>query len=358
MKKTKLNNSSGGGGGSPEADALTRFCECPICGKRVIIELCSKHLDTECTGLKVEAVPAASPRDGPGTAESQPPPTLTSASSALEVPDGPAPREKPAAGSPSLGSPVGGGNGRSYTDGCAPVPPKPAVGALETTSDPGRPGDNPGCSATAGSEASSEGTASNPLAPASGSTAAKSRMFRRRKASSGAPPPLGGTRKGAAGETAAAAEARSMTKCPVCGQNVQADLCSWHLDHECAGVNPAPAAASPVCEGKGAGRVGGNRREAGGGSEEATRKEDAGSEATGGLNALAAELTCPVCLCVFEDVHSLPCSHRFCRECIMGCFKSSKRQECPLCKIPAWKRDLTRDVSLQNIILAYKRMAT
>lgn len=38
-------------------------------------------------------------------------------------------------------------------------------------------------------------------------------------------------------------------------------------------------------------------------------------------------------LCVFEDVHSLPCSHRFCRECIMGCFKSSKRQECPLCKV-------------------------
>lgn len=38
-------------------------------------------------------------------------------------------------------------------------------------------------------------------------------------------------------------------------------------------------------------------------------------------------------LCVFEDVQSLPCSHRFCRECIMGCFKSSKRQECPLCKV-------------------------
>ncbi|CAM9826789.1 unnamed protein product, partial [Hapterophycus canaliculatus] len=75
------------------------------------------------------------------------------------------------------------------------------------------------------------------------------------------------------------------------------------------------------------------------------------------LNALAAELTCPVCLCVFEDVHVLPCSHRFCLECITGCFRSSKRQECPLCKIPAWKRDLTRDVPLQNIIVAYRRMA-
>lgn len=34
-KRTKLNSSSSGGGGSPDADAVTRFCECPVCGKRV-----------------------------------------------------------------------------------------------------------------------------------------------------------------------------------------------------------------------------------------------------------------------------------------------------------------------------------
>ena len=40
-KKAKLNNnsSSGGGGGSPEADAVTRFCECPVCGERVRIRV-------------------------------------------------------------------------------------------------------------------------------------------------------------------------------------------------------------------------------------------------------------------------------------------------------------------------------
>ena len=95
-----------------------------------------------------------------------------------------------------------------------------------------------------------------------------------------------------------------MTECPVCGQNVQADLCSWHLDHECAGVNQVPAASSLVCEGRSTGGVGGHKSEtreggagggsAGGGSDEAARKKDADSEATGGLNALAAELTCPV----------------------------------------------------------------
>lgn len=41
----------------------------------------------------------------------------------------------------------------------------------------------------------------------------------------------------------------------------------------------------------------------------------------------------PRSLCVFEDAHTLPCSHRFCLECITGCFRSSKRQECPLCKV-------------------------
>lgn len=62
-----------------------------------------------------------------------------------------------------------------------------------------------------------------------------------------------------------------------------------------------------------------------------------------GISPLTCDFPCLSCpptlapcarsLCVFEDVHSLPCSHRFCRECIMGCFKSSKRQECPLCKV-------------------------
>lgn len=45
-------------------------------------------------------------------------------------------------------------------------------------------------------------------------------------------------------------------------------------------------------------------------------------------------------LCVFEDAHTLPCSHRFCLECITGCFRSSKRQECPLCKVGKPNHDL------------------
>eukprot|EP00903_Cladosiphon_okamuranus_P009192 g8779.t1 len=354
VKKTKLNNGSGGGGGSSEADAVTRFCECPVCGKRVIIELCSKHLDTECSGLKIDETPPEPPRDGPGTAESISSATTPSASLAPVVSKKSSPLERPAISAPTLGSPVcGGGEGNtSDTDDPAASPPKPVVAALRTIDNPGRPCETPGCGASAEAEASDQGAARDPLTSAAATAATKSTASRR-KASSGAPPPLRSGRKGAAGATAAAEEEKAMTKCPVCGQSVQADLCSWHLDHECAGVCPAPAAAaSSVCDGKSTGGDSSRSKREAGGEEGA-----AGNEAKGGLNALAAELTCPICLCVFEDVHSLPCSHRFCRECIMGCFKSSKRQECPLCKIPAWKRDLTRDVSLQNIILAYRRMA-
>ncbi|CAM9308817.1 unnamed protein product, partial [Laminaria digitata] len=51
-------------------DAATRFCDCPVCGKRVIIELCSKHLDTECRGSDTitdlsSSPPPSAPTDRP-----------------------------------------------------------------------------------------------------------------------------------------------------------------------------------------------------------------------------------------------------------------------------------------------------
>lgn len=268
---------------------------------QVIIELCSKHLDTECSGLKIDEAPPVPPRDGPGTAESLPSATLASASLSPAVSEKPAPLQQPAASVPSLGMSVEGGEGkRSDTDDPAALLSNPlmTVAALRTIDNPGKPGKTPGCSASAEAEASDKGAARNPLTSVAATAATKSTASRRRKASSGAPPSLRSGRKGAAGATAAAEE-KAMTNCPVCGQSIQADLCSWHLDHECAGVSPALAAASSVCDGKSTGGGSGSTREAdggegGGGSEEAARKKDAGNEATGGLSALAAELTCPI----------------------------------------------------------------
>lgn len=91
-----------------------------------------------------------------------------------------------------------------------------------------------------------------------------------------------------------------MTACPVCGKHVRADRCSWHLDNECAGANSAPAAL-PSCEAKnteGAGasnEVGGEAEKGGGADGEGgVPKNGVGSEVAGGMNALVAELTCPV----------------------------------------------------------------
>lgn len=266
---------------------------CVPCAQ-VIIELCSKHLDTECSGLRIDAGPPVPARDGLGSVESLLEATFTSASSALAVPEGPAPHQQPAASAPSLGSPVGDGKGRSDTDSRAASPSQPAAAALPTIDDPGGLGKTPDRSAIAEGEASSKGAARPPLTSAT--AASKSAVCRRRKSARGGLPSTRRGRKNAAGATATAG-GEAMTTCPVCGQNVQADLCSWHLDNDCAGVNPSPA-ASPVCGGKSTavGGGGGNKTgaAAGAGSEKATPKKDAGSEATGGLNALAAELTCPV----------------------------------------------------------------
>ncbi|CAN0496400.1 unnamed protein product [Ectocarpus sp. 12 AP-2014] len=339
---TLLNATTAAGGaragGAENAEAVTRFCECPVCGKRVLIELCSKHLDTECNGLdatppaatETAKSPLSAATEGRGAAGPLPPAT-------------PPPPALPAVSNQSVlaSRPPEEGKG---DDGRARTAARVAKGV------PRGQGQQPSGDATsAGDDASSARAAASTFPALAESPAFVTAAAAAAAATAAKPAASSRTRKLGRKRGAAAA---AMTSCPVCGKQVQADLCSLHLDTDCSGVKPS-----------GGGRKEEVRDEVGSGngaeadSGKAVPKKDAGSEAAGGLNALAAELTCPICLCVFEDAHSLPCSHRFCLECILGCFKSSKRQECPLCKIPAWKRDLTRDVSIQNIIAAYRRMA-
>ncbi|CAM9495520.1 unnamed protein product [Ectocarpus sp. 6 AP-2014] len=328
---TLLNATTAAGGsragGAGNAEAVTRFCECPVCGKRVLIELCSKHLDTECNGLdatppaatETAKSPVSAATEGRGAAgplpPATPPPPALAAVSNRSVLASPPPEE-------------------GKCDGRAKSAARVAKGV------PRGQGQQP-----LGDAASAEDDASSSRAAASTFPApAVAPGFVSAAAAAAKPAASSRTRKLGRKRGAAAA---AMTTCPVCGKQVQADLCSLHLDTDCSGGGRKEEVRDEVGSG--------NSGEADSGKT--VPKKDAGSEAAGGLNALAAELTCPICLCVFEDAHSLPCSHRFCLECILGCFKSSKRQECPLCKIPAWKRDLTRDVSIQNIIAAYRRMA-
>ncbi|CAM9354004.1 unnamed protein product [Ectocarpus sp. 4 AP-2014] len=336
---TLLNATAAAGGaragGAGNAEAVTRFCECPVCGQRVLIELCSKHLDTECNGLNATPPAATETAKSPLSAAterrgaSEPLPSAT-----------PPPPALPAV------------SNRSVLASRPPEEGKDDDGRVWTAARVAKGVPREQRQQPSGDAASAEDDASSARAAASTFPApAEAPAFVTAAAAAAAAKPAASSRRRKLGRKRGAA-AEAMTTCPVCGKQVQADLCSLHLDTDCSGVEPS----------------GGGRKEevrdevdSGNGGEadsgKAVPKKDAGSEAAGGLNALAAELTCPICLCVFEDAHSLPCSHRFCLECILGCFKSSKRQECPLCKIPAWKRDLTRDVSIQNIIAAYRRMA-
>lgn len=85
----------------------------------------------------------------------------------------------------------------------------------------------------------------------------------------------------------------------MCGKPVRADLCSLHLDTDCAGVSSASSKGGHGVEAAGAGnrkgKSGGKSSPEGEKTESEREAQGKGvSEAAGGLTALAAELTCPV----------------------------------------------------------------
>lgn len=87
-----------------------------------------------------------------------------------------------------------------------------------------------------------------------------------------------------------------VTTCPVCGKHVRVDLCSLHLDTDCSGVSP-PSSASDKDRAAG---VGETRKDIKISSKDAKAEEEGGGRGksdaarAGGLEALAAELTCPI----------------------------------------------------------------
>jgi len=50
------------------------------------------------------------------------------------------------------------------------------------------------------------------------------------------------------------------------------------------------------------------------------------------VSPVAEELTCPICLEVFNSPVMLECGHTFCKECFHVCMEN--KRECPLCKSP------------------------
>uniref|UniRef100_UPI00398E91C8 E3 ubiquitin/ISG15 ligase TRIM25-like isoform X3 n=1 Tax=Pristiophorus japonicus TaxID=55135 RepID=UPI00398E91C8 len=77
------------------------------------------------------------------------------------------------------------------------------------------------------------------------------------------------------------------------------------------------------------------------------------------LEALEAELTCAVCLNVYQDPVGLPCLHSFCVKCIEGVWAQTARPagfECPQCRRKFNPRpSLEKNFTLCNIVENYNR---
>uniref|UniRef100_UPI00398EAE3A E3 ubiquitin/ISG15 ligase TRIM25-like n=1 Tax=Pristiophorus japonicus TaxID=55135 RepID=UPI00398EAE3A len=77
------------------------------------------------------------------------------------------------------------------------------------------------------------------------------------------------------------------------------------------------------------------------------------------LGALEAELTCAVCLHVYQDPVALPCLHSFCMKCIEGVWTQTAGPggfECPQCRRKFNpKPSLERNFTLCNIVEKYDK---
>uniref|UniRef100_H2ZUE2 RING-type domain-containing protein n=1 Tax=Latimeria chalumnae TaxID=7897 RepID=H2ZUE2_LATCH len=66
------------------------------------------------------------------------------------------------------------------------------------------------------------------------------------------------------------------------------------------------------------------------------------------------ELNCSECQEVFKDPVTLKCGHNFCRECVCEYWKMTS-PSCPICKADSAIFDLTTNITLRNVIEAYKK---
>jgi len=63
-------------------------------------------------------------------------------------------------------------------------------------------------------------------------------------------------------------------------------------------------------------------------------------------------MSCSICLCEYENPQVLRCGHVFCNACILRSLRETSA--CPLCKSDCWKRSLTYDAKLSDLIQRVK----
>ncbi|KAG5178484.1 hypothetical protein JKP88DRAFT_153939, partial [Tribonema minus] len=66
------------------------------------------------------------------------------------------------------------------------------------------------------------------------------------------------------------------------------------------------------------------------------------------------ELKCPVCLSYFNNPTNLPCNHPLCEQCALQILANTTHNCCPTCRQEFNKRQLGRNVWIQNVMTAFQ----
>lgn len=87
------------------------------------------------------------------------------------------------------------------------------------------------------------------------------------------------------------------------------------------------------------------------------------AERCGGAESLEAELTCPICLCLYQQPVSLSCGHNFCRQCIEEALGSQQDPQaasaCPVCRAHLGPTaELHHNFTVGNIVQAFQATAS
>ncbi|KAJ3588688.1 hypothetical protein NHX12_009542 [Muraenolepis orangiensis] len=73
------------------------------------------------------------------------------------------------------------------------------------------------------------------------------------------------------------------------------------------------------------------------------------------FSTLVDELSCSVCRDIFRDPVVLSCSHSFCKECLKRWWTQAQTRPCPLCKRRSSKPEPPRNLTLNNLVEAFRR---
>eukprot|EP00061_Rhincodon_typus_P003099 g19265.t1 len=67
-------------------------------------------------------------------------------------------------------------------------------------------------------------------------------------------------------------------------------------------------------------------------------------------SGIKAELTCSVCLDLFQDPVLTRCEHTFCRRCVLQFWGQQRRNICPLCRKVCPSAQLLRNRALAGVL--------